>query len=196
MFRSRLISPSVVTFLVACIASQTALASVCVWKVTGPDGGVLYLGGSMHVLRPSDYPLPSAYERALNASSALVLEVDPKNGAKDLLKAGQYPKGDNLKNHVDPRTYDYLRRFFSLLNVPEEKFIHYKPWMLDLMLSSPSSEYVNLGVEGFLIKRAKASSKPISGLEGLREHNQVFTGLSDRESEALLLILFINAAHE
>jgi len=37
-----------------------------------------------------------------------------------LLRAGTYPKGDNLKRHVDPRTYGYIRRFFALANVPEE----------------------------------------------------------------------------
>jgi len=188
---------AVISFVTACSIAQSASALSCVWKVTTPEGGLLYLAGSIHALRPSDYPLPRAYEQALDASSHLVLEDDPKNSpreGKDLLKAGQYPKGDSLKNHVDPRTYDYLRHFFGLLNLPEEKFVHYKPWLIDLILSYPSSNYVDLGVEGFLIKRAKA--KPISGLEDAKEHSQIFSGLSDRESEALLLILFINAAHE
>src|SRR6266446_1698414 len=153
-----------------------AAASTCVWKVTGPNGGTLYLGGSIHALRPIDYPLPPAYNRAFDASSRLAFEEDPKIGAtafKDLIKAGQYPKGDSLKNHVDPRTYDYLRRFFALLNIPEEKFIHFKPWFINVQLSSPSAEYLNLGVERFLIRRAQANFKPISALESVNEHNQV-----------------------
>lgn len=177
---------------------RSGAASACVWKVTRPNGGTLYLGGSVHALRPIDYPLPAAYNRAFDASSRLALEVDPKAsaaGIKDLKKAGQYPKGDSLRNHVDPRTYDYLRRFFALLNVPEEKFIHFKPWFINVQLSSPSAEYLNLGVERFLIRRAQANFKPISALESVNEHNQVFEGLTDRESEAQLLVLFINAGH-
>ena len=184
---------------VGIIFPRCADADACVWKVSNANGALLYLGGSIHALQPGDYPLPGQYSRALDASSHLVLEDDPKaspEGSKDLIKAGQYQKGDSLKNHVDPRTYDYLRHFFALMNVPEAKFMRLKPWFINLVLSYPSDQYLNLGVESFLTKRAKAESKPVSGLEGVREHNQVFEALSDRESEALLLILFINAAHE
>jgi hypothetical protein len=177
---------------------RTVAASACVWKVTGPNGGILYLGGSVHALRSSDYPLPSAYNRAFDASSRLVFEDDPKSssaGIKALLKAGTYSKGDSLRNHVDPRTYAYLRRFFALLNISEEKFSRFRPWLIDLMLGSPSSEHFELGVEKFLARRAQANSKPVSGLESSVEHNSFFVGLSDREAEALLLILFINAGH-
>jgi uncharacterized protein YbaP (TraB family) len=155
----------------------------------------MYLGGSVHALRNSDYPLPAAYDRAFEASSRIVFEDDPKaetRATKELLRAGTYPKGDSLRNHVDPRTYKYLRRFFALINVPEETFARYRPWLINIMLSSPSSEHWRLGVEQYLERRAKGS-KPISGLESPREHNSFFVDLSDREAEALLLILFINA---
>jgi uncharacterized protein YbaP (TraB family) len=178
---------------------RSAAGSACVWKVTGPNGGTLYLGGSIHALSSTDYPLPSAYNRAFDASSQLVFEDDPKRssaGIKALFKAGTYPKGDSLKYHVDPRTYTYLRRFFALLNISEEKFSKFRPWLIDLMLESPSSEHFELGVETFLTKRAQANSKPVSGLESTAEHNAFFLALSDREAEALLLILFINAGHQ
>jgi hypothetical protein len=131
----------------------------------------------------------------LDACSRLAFEDDPKAEARattELLRAGTYPKGDNLRNHVDPRTYNYLRRFFALVNVPENRFAKYRPWLINILLSSPSSEHWQLGVERYLQRRAKGS-KPMSGLESPREHNSFFVDLSDREAEALLLILFINA---
>jgi uncharacterized protein YbaP (TraB family) len=134
----------------------------------------------------------------LDASSRLVFEDDPKasiKATKELLRTGTYSKGDNLKKHVDPRTYDYVRRFFALVNVSEDKFSKYRPWLLNIMLSSPSSEHWQLGVERYLQRRA-GSTKPVSGLESPKEHNSFFVDLSDRESEALLLILFINAGRE
>ena len=81
--------------------------SACVWKVTSGTN-VLYLGGSIHVLKGTDYPLPRAYNRAFDASDRLVCEVDPKalaESSEGIRKSGQYRKGDSLKNHVDPRTY-------------------------------------------------------------------------------------------
>jgi uncharacterized protein YbaP (TraB family) len=175
--------------------STTAVASSCVWKITGPNGATLYLGGSVHALRSSDYPLPAAYNRAFDASSRLAFEDDPKSSSeatKALLRAGTYPKGDVLRNHVDPRTYNYVRRFFALVDVSEEKFAKYRPWLINIMLSSPSSEHWQLGIERYLERRAKGS-KPISGLESPKEHNSFFVDLNDRDAEALLLILFINA---
>jgi|SRR3954469_8741618 uncharacterized protein YbaP (TraB family) len=187
-------------YLMAILFSgQVARAASCVYKVTSNDGHVLYLGGSFHALRPTDYPLPAQYNGAFDASTRIVFEDDPKGGAaafQALLKAGQYRKGDSLKNHVDPRTYDYLRRFFALRGVAEDKYDRLKPWLLDLILSSPPPEYYELGVEQFLTKRAKATSKPIFGLESNKEHNNVFAGLNDRQAEALLLTMFINAGRD
>ena len=158
----------------------------------------MYLGGSVHALRSTDYPLPIAYSRAFDASSHLVFEDDPKTSSKagkDLLRAGTYPKGDSLKNHVDPRTYNYIRRFFGLVNIPESEFSKYRPWLINILLSSPSSENSQLGVEQYLERRAKGA-KAMSGLESPKEHNSFFVDLNDREAEALLLILFINAGQE
>lgn len=169
--------------------------AACVWKVT-KGSNILYLGGSIHALKSTDYPLPQAYNRAFDASDRLVCEVDPKallESSRGILKAGEYPKGDSLKNHVDPRTYDYLRRVFGLLEVPEAKFARYRPWFLSLVLQAPALHGMSetLGVEEFLIRRARANSKPVSGLESAREHAQVFLGLTDRQSEAMLLMMFL-----
>ncbi|MFN2542473.1 MAG: TraB/GumN family protein [Chthoniobacterales bacterium] len=177
---------------------QKAVAASCVWKVTGPNGGTLYLGGSVHVLRPTDYPLPAAYNYAFDASTRLVFEMDPKDlrrAAKGMVKAGEYPKQDSLKNHVDRRTYDYLRRFFALLPVAEDKFSRYRPWFLAMLLESMALHEFSrqLGVESFLERRAAANLKPVSGLESLRETVERYSKLSDRQSEALLLLTFIPA---
>ena len=184
-----------VAVTLALFVPGTATGSSCVWKVTGPNGGILYLGGSVHALSSSDYPLAAAYSTALAACSHLVFEDDPKaesRATKDLLRAGTYPKGDTLKNHVDPRTYDYIRRFFALVKVPEAEFAKFRPWLISILLSSPSSAHWRLGVERYLQRRAGAS-KRIAGLESPKEHNAFFVDLSDREAEAFLLILFINA---
>jgi uncharacterized protein len=182
--------------LAVSFAIRADAASGCVWKITGPNGGTLFLGGSIHALRDTDYPLPPAYNRAFDSSSRLAFEVDLKalsESSKSLIKSGQYPKGDSLKNHVDPRTYDYVRRVFALLKVPEQKFAQFRPWMLVLMLESPGLHGFsgNLGVDEFLERRARANSRPMSGLESVREHTEVFSALSDRQSEALLLLTFI-----
>jgi hypothetical protein len=186
----------ILTFALLTGWSAAPANAASVWKVSGPNGGMLFLGGSIHSLRSIDYPLPSAYNRAFDASTRLAMEVDEKalsESSKGLIKAGEYPRGDSLKNHVDPRTYDYLRRLFGLMKVPEEKFSKYRPWCLAMILEAVNMQgrSDDLGVEGFLTGRARANSKPVSGLESKREHMEIFSGLSDRQSEAYLLLMFI-----
>jgi uncharacterized protein YbaP (TraB family) len=176
--------------------TESATGKACVWKVSSPDGATLYLGGSIHALRSTDYPLPPAYNRAFDASRCLVFEDDPGDSQQEtkiFLKTGRYPKGDGLKNHVDPRTYDYVRRIFKLMGVSEEKFSKFRPWALVIFLQSPALQGLSeeLGVEGFMLKRARANSKPVSGLESAQEHMAIFSGLTERQSEALLLMTFL-----
>ena len=88
-----------------------------------------------------------------------------------------------------------MRRVFSLLKVPESKFSRYKPWFLSLTLQAPALHGMSetLGIEEFLIRRARARSKPVLGLETAREHADVFLRLTDRQSEAMLLMIFLPA---
>jgi uncharacterized protein YbaP (TraB family) len=179
---------------------RIAAGGVCVWKISGVNGATLYLGGSRHAMKSTDSAIPSAYGRALDASSHLVLESSPRDDQEETAlfqKTGQYSMGDNLRNHVDPRTYDYLRRIFKIMGVPEERFSKIRPWALVLMLQSPSLHGLSseFGVEAFLTKRAQTTSKPISGLESARQHMEVFSGLTDRQGEAMLLITFIPQEH-
>ena len=181
--------------VVATVASGSNARSASVWKVTGPNGGTIYLGGSIHGLDSTDYPLPAAYNRAFDASSALVIEEDlnvSRRAAEKFYKSGFYPKGDTLKNHVDPRTYEYVRRVFAQAKVPEAEIAKCKPWMLIMMLWSPSTN--SLGVEAFLMKRARMNQKPILGLESFREHAEVLSGMSDKQAELVLLETFIPQA--
>lgn len=181
--------------VVATVATGSNARSASVWKVTGPNGGTIYLGGSIHGLDSTDYPLPAAYNRAFDASSALVIEEDlnvSRRAAEKFYKSGFYPKGDTLKNHVDPRTYEYVRRVFAQAKVPEAEIAKCKPWMLIMMLWSPSTN--SLGVEAFLMKRARMNQKPILGLESFREHAEVLSGMSDKQAELVLLETFIPQA--
>ncbi len=159
------------------------------WKVTDGKGGTLYLGGSIHALRRTDYPLPPAFEVAFKKSDRLVFEDEEgKKEAAQIFKAAEYPRGDSLKKHVDPRTYAYVIKVFSLLGVAEAAVAKYRPWALTMMLWSPSND---LGVDGHFLKRARAAGKPVSGLVSTREHYAVFTGLTDRQAEGVLLLNFI-----
>jgi uncharacterized protein len=199
MFSGILFRWSVFVFAITIgwVAPQVAGGSACVWRVTGANGATLYLGGSMHALRSTDYPLPPVYNRAFDASTQLAFEFNRNEAGlfrKTFMKAGQYPAGDQLKNHVDPRTYNYLLRVLARSKLPEERIAKYRPWFLTFLLEAPGPDVFtgSLGVETFLERRARANAKPTTGLESVQEHIKVFASLGDRESEACLLVAFIN----
>jgi uncharacterized protein len=187
---------SFIVLSVLFLIPEARAGSACVWKATRADGKFVYLGGSVHSLRESDYPLPPAFMRAFNASSRIAFEVDAralKESSDSLVQNGKYRKGDSLKNHVDARTYAYMRRLFELMNVPESSFSQYRPWFIVLMLQSASTARSSpkAGVDEFLMKQAAKRSMPVVGLESVQEHARIYSGLSDRESEILLLVTFI-----
>ena len=52
-----------------------AWADAPVWRVTDGESTV-YLGGTVHLLRPEDYPLPEEFDQAYEGSSELFFETD------------------------------------------------------------------------------------------------------------------------
>ena len=63
--------------LAGLIIGSIAIADSSVWKVQSDDS-VLYIGGTCHVLRESDFPLPEEFQKAYEASATLVFETDIK----------------------------------------------------------------------------------------------------------------------
>lgn len=168
-------------------------AKTSVWKVTGPAGRVLYLGGSQHRLKSTDYPLPPSYNRAFDLSQRLAFEESPEDStgaAKRLEKSGVYPKGDELRNHVDPRTYEYVTKVFGRFRLSVDKLARCRPWFLVYLLSAGRG---GPGVESYFAERARTHGRSIEGLESNHEHLQVFSGMTDRQSEAFLLVTLIQA---
>jgi uncharacterized protein YbaP (TraB family) len=179
-----------------------AWAKSCVWKVT--DGGrTLYLAGSIHALRAADYPLPREYDEAFAASSGLALETDPTispaRWSQALERAGTLPRGVTLKDEVDPRTYAYLRHVLARTRGstdPEKKIEHLKPWVISWIVQPPGGGIPGLaharGVEAYLIARAKAADKSLTGLVPFAQHIAVYGDMDRTDSEACLLLAFVN----
>ena len=181
---------------------RAASAKACVWRVTQGDH-TLYLAGSIHQLRSSDYPLPPEYDQAYTASTALAFETDltgkPSEFMESLWQAGQLPRGVLLRDRVDPRTYAYLQRVLGKVHGatdPEKKIEHLRPWAVAMMLHSPKNDPFaqgrSPGVEGYLIPIAKHDHKKTAGLVRFKDHIAVFGGMSDTDSEIYLLHSFIH----
>src|SRR5262245_38765729 len=82
-----------------------------VWGVE-KNGHVIYLAGTIHLLREKDYPLPGVFEQAYRDSVRLVFELPPgSEGDGEIIvrmrQLGTYDDGTQLADHVG---VDALRR--------------------------------------------------------------------------------------
>ena len=75
----RAVKPSIPFALMLTIAllqvAPGAWADAPVWRVTDGESTV-YLGGTVHLLRPEDYPLPEEFDQAYEGSSEVFFETD------------------------------------------------------------------------------------------------------------------------
>ena len=174
-------------------------ARTSVWKVTSGDK-TLYLAGSVHALRGVDYPLPAPYEQAFQASSTLAFETEVGKGSPLALlgKAAILPSYTTLRDHLDPRVYDYVMKVIANVHAgsstPEKNLSRLKPWALAWMVHNPGGvDGVNSGngVDSYLAHKAMVAHKSMVGLVPLQEHVAVFSGMNDADSQAFLLQAFI-----
>jgi uncharacterized protein YbaP (TraB family) len=111
---------------VVCLGSVCLFGETSVWKVSN-GGNVLYIGGTIHVLRESDYPLPESFNAAFNKSEIIIFETS-LDDPLELLSNGEIKsfmeeceqinimvnENDNVRRLID------LGDEFSTLTAPHE----------------------------------------------------------------------------
>ena len=165
-----------------------------VWLVESPTTR-MYLCGTIHLLRRSDYPLPKAYEQAYADSLRLVFELPP-SAARDaqlavkMQSAGSYPEGQALSDTIKEDTWNALNDWASNRGLNAGTFNTMRPWLVALMISA--TEYAALGaepergVDRVFEKRSARAGKPGEGLETVDFQIGLFTALSEAQQQELL----------
>lgn len=166
-----------------------------VWVVDGPNGGRLYLCGTIHILREEDYPLAPAYEAAYMYSDKLVLELPPGAASGPELTSrmsqlGMYSADAALEKNVSPETWAAVQKWSEKHGLEPSSLNRFRPWFVALMITS--MEYAALGakpdkgVDSYFEARAKKDGKPAEGLETVEFQIQLFASLSDKQQRELL----------
>jgi uncharacterized protein YbaP (TraB family) len=143
------------------------------WKVQS-SSGVLYLAGSVHALNQKAYPLSPAFQRAFDASSTLVEEIDLAQADPLAMAMPALAKGMNQ----DGRTFDQIvSRDTARLVADRIKDVpmmagmiqSMEPWMVNLLLSAVQLQQAGLdpqlGLDKHFYDKAKANGKTVIGLE-------------------------------
>ncbi len=112
----------VLLVFVFCAQSQ---AESSVWKVQKEDS-VVYVGGTIHILRQSDFPLPQEFDKAYAASEMLVFEVDlgkanDPSVQQKLLSKAMYTDGTTVDMHLSADVYKLLNEHCVKNGIPIEQ---------------------------------------------------------------------------
>ena len=164
------------------------------WRVS-KGGNSLYLAGSVHVLRPSDYPLPAVMEQAFSGSDGLVEEIDlahmdAENMQQQMLKAGSYQDGHSLQSVLSPELYQKLAKMAGADGLDVNLLHSLKPWLASLMLLdaqlAKSGYDPQDGADLHFAGEAAAQHKPVIGLEQPQYQIAMLAGLPDKDQQVLL----------
>lgn len=173
-------------------APSTLTRRHCVWRVANVSVP-FYLVGTIHNLRPGDYPLPEVYRRALNDSKRLLFEYNPKERAayeKKFRAAGQYPEGKDIRSSIRPETLALLHRNSNMFRLRFDELSKYKPWALAYRLWSIKGYAAvtqRFSVDGYLSYQAQRLGKEVAGLETVDEHVAFWENVLALDGESLLL---------
>ncbi len=168
------------------------------WHVQGRSN-VVYLLGSIHVLRERDYPLPAAVMDAYSKAQVLVLEINlddmesPEIQA-EMMAAAAGPDGKTLHDVLGAARYARAAELAKEVGFDLDNFDQFAPWFAAETISqlqlmelgfSPTS-----GIDVYLASQARADRKDLGALETAHEQIALFESLdAQRQADYLVASL-------
>lgn len=176
----------ILSIILVVSVSTGASAESSVWKAQ-KGTSVMYLGGTCHVLREADYPLPPEFEKAYQASAVVVFETDlgrlrdPATQQRLLAKA-MYADGSTIDKHLSVRAYAELSAYCESNGIPLQLLSRFKPSIL--MVSLAVMELTKMGVsrqgvDEFFYELAIKERKAVEGLETADEQINYVVSMAD-----------------
>lgn len=185
----RLLAPAAFAAFALTLSAQTS-----VWKVTRGES-TLYLGGTCHVLRAQDLPLPPEYDLAYAASKRVYFETDIERSKSAemqqiVAREGVFADGRTLQKVLTPEAWAAVEKFCSARGIPPAQVQTMKPWLFVLMVTVIELQRLGVSQEGVDAKyfaKARADGRPIGQLETFEEQVAFITGMAgDKPSDFVL----------
>jgi hypothetical protein len=192
--------------LLAAAAAAPARADTplhALWELHGKHNTV-YLLGSIHVLRPGDYPLAPVLQRAYADAKRLFMEVDlgeldSAEMQSELLRGASLPGGQTLPQVLGPERYQEAQTLAHGIGVELAAFDRFAPWFAAEAISEQQLQALGFqpqfGVEMYFLGRARADGKPIDGLETVHDQLALFEALS-MQAQADYLVASLEQARD
>ena len=184
---------SIATGLVLSVVSNVSVADSSVFKVSKDDEH-LYIGGTIHMLAESDFPLPEEFDQAYQDAELIVFETDiaAMGSSETQAKFTQkltYTDGSTLADHITAETYESLTSFLSDRRLPTNIMDFYKPGLAMSFLTIFELQRLGMagiGVDKYYSDKAASENKKTEGLESIDQQLSFLEAIGEAEPDALL----------
>lgn len=188
---------SLLLLVATLLPSTQASAQSSVWVATSGEEKV-YLGGTVHLLRPTDFPLPAPFETAYAASDKLYFETDIA-GLNDfavqarMMQELTYSDERTLQTVLNPEAYNSLAAYAGQVGLPLQMLEKFKPGLLVSTLQVIEFQKLGFtpqGVDAHFNGRAMGDGKPVGELEPIDAQIGFIANMGEgNESEFIMLSL-------
>lgn len=182
------------SFTVCFLLPIFSQAESSVWQVS--DGkNTVYLGGTFHMLKPSDYPLPKEFEQVYNKVNWLVFETDilaleNPDFQKYFQQKMKLPSGQILADKLSPKAYAELIRYMSKNDLDIGQFQSFKPQMISLIINILELKKLGLtaqGVDDYFGEKAVNAGKVLSQLESKEDQAHYLANMATGHESRFIL---------
>ena len=178
-------------FLLLPICKATADTSV--WKVSKGNSHI-YLGGTLHILSKSNYPLPAEFDKAYDASDLVVFETDiaalSDPATMQLMSEKMvFTDGSTIRDHLAANTIEAIEAHLKTRGMSLDQFATLKPSMLSITLTLIELNIIGIDAEGvdfFYSEKAETDNKEQLMLETVEEQLEFVLGIGADDPDKLL----------
>jgi len=181
-------------YLLLLIFSRQVYAESSVWIVE-KGANRLFIGGTVHLLTASDYPLPEEFEKAYNGAVKVILETDMQKLNSPEIQAAMlrelsYSDGRNLEQEVNQDTFAALQQFFTMRSIPMDRIIGFKPGMVSMMMTVVELQrlgLVGVGVDAYYSAKSIDDRKPLGQLETVESQIAFIANMGAGQVDEMLI---------
>jgi hypothetical protein len=189
--------------LLLCVTVRADGPLHALWELHGKHNTV-YLLGSIHVLRQSDYPLPHVMLDAYRDAKSVLMEVNlqeisSEQVQSEMLGSAVLPEGKTLPAVLGSARYGRADVLAHEVGVELSLFDQFAPWFAAEAISQVQLTQLGFqpeaGIEMYFMERARNDGKSVAGLETVHDQISVFQNMS-LDTQAEYLVSSLEQAHD
>lgn len=175
--------------LVLLLIAGQSYADALVWEATKGEHKVI-VAGTIHLLKPADYPLSDEYPQAFAESDTLVFETDMATVqdpafATKMTQMMLLPAGESLQTKLSPEVYQRLSAYAQENSFPLAQLQTFEPAFVALNLTIMEMQKLGFaeGVDARYTRMANEQGKELTWLETPDEQLQFLQAMTDLDAD-------------